>query len=769
MNRLFDKLADFIVDRRGLVLLFLGLITVVASIGHYNPRLVLNLFEPTQVEETSDTRNDFGEPPPNVDPISLSAADVVIVCQSETFFTPEGATAMRDVVDELEALDQVKRVLWMDRVPILNIFGLPEPLFPRSKASQQRFDAAKEKALAHPLVKGQLLSEDTKTMLMMVSLDRNHVLSDYEATGLLKETANAAKGDFDVSFQITGMIPTAIAAISQHEANQLKYQVIGYGMILLMSVLLFRGLRAVMIVALAPGLGVFWTIGMIRYFEYTRNPLIDVILPILVSLVGLTDGVHLMVQIRKLRAEGLGERPAARKGLRLVGLACFLTSLTTAIGFASLTLAKSTWVQQFGECCVVGVLLCFISVITVIPLASSTWLGRNLHQGQKNSLIDRNLGRISVLIDAVLKRPSLMSIVAIITTVVLIGTSLTLQPDHRRSNDFPPDAEATIALKHMDGAFGGLEFAQVDVSWTNDVPSDSPEILEVLIEVDDFLKTEDLIGHPLSIRNLVDAQPGSGPPAERMSMIELLPPPLKRAFYTPEYRSATISFRARDIGIAAYDPVFKRVEAKLAEIIKDHPNFRLELSGDAVARWRELYQIVVDLALSLGTASVIIFFVLALVYRSIRLALISIIPNMFPLAVTGTYLSLAGFNLEIVMVCNFTVCLGVAVDDTIHFLTRYNEEREVTPDKNTAIRNAFTGVGTALIMTTTVLVAGFSTVIMSESRDHRIFATMGAITIASALFGDLVFLPALLSRFIKQDDPNSTETESHVTEVSAQD
>ena len=171
------------------------------------------------------------------------------------------------------------------------------------------------------------------------------------------------------------------------------------------------------------------------------------------------------------------------------------------------------------------------------------------------------------------------------------------------------------------------------------------------------------------------------------------------------------------------------------------------MDGGAVWRWRNLYQIVVDLAKSLGTASIIIFLVLAVVYRSIRLGLISIIPNMFPLVFTGAYLELTGYHLEIVMVLNFTVCLGIAVDDTIHFLTRYLEERELTDSQDEAIRKAFTGVGTALIMTTTVLVAGFSTVIFSESRDHKIFATMGALTIGAALFGDLLFLPALLGRF----------------------
>ena len=160
-----------------------------------------------------------------------------------------------------------------------------------------------------------------------------------------------------------------------------------------------------------------------------------------------------------------------------------------------------------------------------------------------------------------------------------------------------------------------------------------------------------------------------------------------------------------------------------------------------------MYQIVVDLVTSLGTASLIIFVVLSIAYHSLRIGLISIIPNLFPLAVAGTFLVVSGQNLEIVMVCAFTCCLGIAVDDTIHFLTRYLEERKNEPDEELAIRKAFAGVGTALIMTTIVLVCGFMTVQTSETREHRIFAAMGAITVAAALFGDLIFLPAILSRF----------------------
>ena len=171
------------------------------------------------------------------------------------------------------------------------------------------------------------------------------------------------------------------------------------------------------------------------------------------------------------------------------------------------------------------------------------------------------------------------------------------------------------------------------------------------------------------------------------------------------------------------------------------------MTGSAVWRWKNLYQIVVDLATSLGSASIIILVVLAIAYRSIKLGLISVVPNIFPLAVTGAALALTGQTLEIVSVCAFTVCLGIAVDDTIHFLTRFLEEGKHDRDLHSVIRKAFIGTGTALIMTTIVLDVGFATVLFSDMRDQRIFGAMAGITITAALLGDLIFLPALLSMF----------------------
>jgi predicted RND superfamily exporter protein len=343
-----------------------------------------------------------------------------------------------------------------------------------------------------------------------------------------------------------------------------------------------------------------------------------------------------------------------------------------------------------------------------------------------------------------------VSWIAIISTIAFIAISFGLRPDERQSSIIPRGSEAAIGLAKLDKAMGGLESSAVDVTWSKNVAADSTNVFSVVTKVDQILAEESLVGHPISICKLIDSLPGDGKTEDRMSMLELLPPSFKRSFYTPERRIATVSFRVRDLGIASYHPVFSRIQSKLEALRIEHPEFDFDLSGEAVWRWENLFQIVIDLATSLGTAVLIIFVVLALVYRSLTIGLISLVPNLFPLAVSGVYLVVTGQALEVVTVCAFTVCLGIAVDDTIHFLTRYREELAETGDKTTAIRNAFTGVGTALIMTTIVLVSGFGTVLFSDSRDHFIFASMGMITLSAALFADLVFLPALLDHFSRE-------------------
>jgi len=576
MTNRFGNATRWIVNQPLVTIVLLVAITSVSCVGHFSPDTVLNLFKTEEVSDEDLDSPDY-ESRPDVQSFKFFSHGI-LTAESDELFTPEGVAAMQAVVSALEDEPWISNVTWMEDIPGLNLFGLPEPVFPKQTASPELYEKAKRKALENPFVNGQLLSEDATMMLLMFNYDYFMLESDQQCVEGPRKLAESVASEFDVDidFGVTGPVPIYMSMMEQHDANNFFYQMVGYSVIFLMSLILFRGLVAVLVLGAAPALGVFWTLGFVNFLGYGDNPFIDVVLPILVSLVGLTDGVHLLVQIRKLQSDGLAPLQAAREGLSQVGLACGLTSLTTAIGFGSLALARHEFVQEFGCSCVIGVICCFIAVITVIPLASSTWIGQFIQSKNKTSLVDRNLDRISGVIDFVLPRKAIVSAIAIAATIILILVSATLRPDERLSSAMPASSEPARTLAKLDEKMRGLEQGYVRIHWKKNVAADSPEVMEVVKKVDSLLAKETLLGHVVSIRHLIDALPGEGPPETRMSLLDLLLPPFKRVFYEPELRFTSVNFRVQDLGISYYNPVFTRVISGIEKIALEHPDFRIQ-------------------------------------------------------------------------------------------------------------------------------------------------------------------------------------------------
>ena len=727
---------------------------------------------PVAQTQKREERPDAGEPTPATKPAARHAArdskvkrrrrfdqdttTCFFVVEVDDLFAPAAAQAVRDVVAAVEELEHVEQVFWVDRVPSPNLLGISASPLPPDNASLQRFQLAKKRAMEHPLLRGQLLSADGKTLLMPVWFDMDLITSEEDCVqGLLETARSAAAGYPNVPLRIrlTGRAPLYLGARRAIDQSHLKFQIIGYSLVLLLAILLFRGVSAVFIVAGGPALAIFWSIGWLRLFEQLDNPLTGVVLPVLISMVGFTDGVHLIVHIRAARTAGASPMEAAKSAIGKVGLACALTSLTTAIGFSSLMLAESELVQGFGRACAVGVILTFFAVIGFIPLISTTWLGRNVQRGHERDFVGSNLRRLSPLIEWVAAHRRGLALFGFVATLMLGWFSLRLHPDDRLSDSQPLGSEAYQALAHCDEAFGGIEVIEIRVRWSRQHAADSPEVLAAIADAEAVLSAEPLVQNTLSFRSLLDLFPGADNAIVRTAYLALLPETLRQRYLHPEARKAAVTTRIRDLGIATYQPVFSRIDKQLEQLNQEHPGFYFYLDGDPVRRSRKLYGIVVDLTKSLGTASVVILLVVALAYRSWTIGLITMVPNMFPLAVTATFLIVTNQPLEIASVCSFTVCLGIAVDDSIHFLTRYQEERRQGNQPVAAVRRTFIGVGTALITTTLVLIAGFGTVLTSDLPGHRTFASMACWTISAALVADLVFLPAILLCFDRAHVP----------------
>lgn len=676
-----------------------------------------------------------------------------IVIESDSLFAPRTVAAWRSIIDGLDAIKEVERIRSIDSVIVFGEGGA-RPIIPANGAPEADFAAAALEAAQHPMVAGQLLSKDGRTMLMLVHLSSITTSVDGAAPVIeaIYEVLDAENGDFAAS--VTGLPALRVEIIQTIQREQVIFFAIGAALSTLVCGLLFRRLAAVAIVSIAPIVGAVWALGVLGLAGEKLN-VINSVLPTLVLVIGFTDCVHLMVDVRHSRAMGLPEREASRSAVRHLGLACALTSVTTAIGFGSLAVAKIDIIQRFGVACAVGTLCTFAAVITILPLLASTKFGRRVGptQEEQDARPPRSFSRVT---EAVVGRPRLFALLGVALTTAAIIIAARLRPDVTFFESLPDESRSGAALAHVDDSFGGILFVHAQIEWPESMEAYSPELLAVINEVHAAYDSEAEIAAPISIRNLLLAMPG-GEDADadsltaQAALLRRAPPSVQSLisrFVNVEKRRTLVSGHLRDSGAAAHKVSFASMRTKLADIHNAHPDFKLRLVGTTVVAARNLTTMIGDLARSLAIAALVIFGVMAVVFRSLRLGLISVIPNVFPLVVAGAVLVAIGKPLQLTSVIVFTVCLGIAVDDTIHFISRFKRELAVDGDTKEAIRRSFRVVGQALLLTTAVLLAGFAPLMLSEIPALRNFSMLTCIALGSALLGDLVILPALLLLFV---------------------
>lgn len=674
---------------------------------------------------------------------------VVLVAESPDFADADRLRAILRMVDRLPDEPTVDSLFWAGSVPRVTLLGGTMPRL-SADARDDQLVAEFRELTEIPLVHEQLVSADRSLLLLPVALEQ----WDDETLDAIRVAAQRQVADSDIRIRLTGRIALWEAYQSTLHESHLTILSTACGLVVVLALVIFRRPSAILIAVSGPVVGVAWTLGWLRFLALTGNELSEIILPVLVLMIGFTDGVHLVVQLRQERARGADRRTAVITAISHVGIACLLTSVTTAIGFASLLLAESEMVRGFGRVCAIGVLISFVAVVLTIPLLSTSWFGRRLEVGFENDLVVQRLDRCAGLFDFVVRHAKTVALLGVVLTGLLSAKALQLVPDDQLAHRIPNRSEAYEALRDVDQSLGGIRVMRILLKW--DEATSNETLLTVLRRIEDEVATEPLFSRPLSIRNVLAVLPGQESPG-KLALAGLIPDEYRGQFWFREERTAQIVVRLQDLGMATYRPILDRLETKLSAIETEHPGIELSLTGEAIVESRVVQRVVTELFESLLLAAVIIFGVITVAFRSVRFGVLSVVPNLLPLAATGAIRAAYDPSLDIASACSFAICLGIAVDDTIHFLTRFKHEREAGLDVSSAIHQTFVTVGGALIMTTVVLVAGFGSVMLSELPTHFLFAAMACSTIATALLGDLLILPALLACFPGQSSPTGDD------------
>jgi len=185
------------------------------------------------------------------------------------------------------------------------------------------------------------------------------------------------------------------------------------------------------------------------------------------------------------------------------------------------------------------------------------------------------------------------------------------------------------------------------------------------------------------------------------------------------------------------------------------------LTGDAYVSSVAIDRLIRDLFFSLLAAAAVIFVVIGVLFRSPRIGLISTLPNITPLAIVLGYMGWRGYEMNATNSLVFSISLGIAVDDTIHFLARFKEETKLSNNRSLAIQRTLEGAGKAIVLTTFLIVSGLSVMMFSSFVPTRRMAELVSISLVAALVGGLLLLPACLALFWKQRSSGNEQSVVH--------
>jgi uncharacterized protein len=739
-----DRLAALFVRHR--LWIALGIVAFTALAGFGITRLQID-DRPSSIFTSKDEAFDrFRE---TITDFGSDDNDCLVVLEADDFFTPEAARILREIDTRLEAVDGVEGAFGL--ADVLSYEGglLPGRLLPAPDASPAEFEEARARARAHPLVHNQLLSPDGQTLLHIARLRGTDLpLAKLEPCVLeLQSIIGECTAGTGLSARLTGVPPLRVVIFRTIEREQAMFSISGAVLGLLVGIVMFRRLAPVLITVSAAMAAGLWAIGGLGLVGERVN-LLTASMPMLIMVIAFTDAVHLMVDILSSRQRGVSAVESSRLAVRHLGIACALTSITTAIGFGSLAVSRIGVIQSFGIAFACAVGLTFIAVVLIVPLLSSCALrvrpGKNIMPQRK--WLKHHAER---LIRAVVRHAKGIAVIGVVLTALLLYVSLHLIPDNRLTESTPRGNEAADALGHLETAFGGALMLNVVCEWPEGQTIASPEVAEVLLGVKQVLVDHDFAHGPLSPYDFLSLFPGAGPEAERAHLLELIPEELLSRTLRADKHRALVTARVPDRGTLIAEPAYAEMEAELDKIRELHEGFAINLTGTAYIARRNINLIIGDFGLGLLLAAGVIFAVLTIAFRSLRLGALAVFPNAFPLVVAASTLVFLGLNLQVGSAIAFTVCLGIAVDDTIHFIARFRRELEERRDIEEAVVHTFLSVGGALLVTTAVLFAGFGVIFGSTIAVSQLFAAIVCVALVAALFGDLVFLPALLVVFTK--------------------
>jgi predicted RND superfamily exporter protein len=680
-----------------------------------------------------------------------------------------------DVSDHLRSLPGVIRTdaVGTLEVPRASLRGLDlEPLINQVKVNQAAVDRVRSVLADSKLVRGGLLSADDRVAVVAVFLDP--AARDIVALRAIVDDVKSAVDNHPVpaGFRtvMSGLPQLRIEVVDDLMRDMATMMPIGGVAYLIVLALMFRSISGAMLPLCAVGIGLSWTMATFAITGDTLN-LVSNILPVLLMIIGVSSCVQIVTCYAEQSASGLDRRSAARESIARMAAPCLLAAITTSVGFASLFTARSEVLSRFGGQAAIGIGFQFVSTLLTLGALFRFFPAPTYGMNEtKPGLVTR----VVTLLGYAVARHSwvTMGCAGLVLVLAIWSGSRVVINTYAIRETFHEDHPSMQALMLIENELSGL--MPLEISLKSDKPGAflDPEIFHKVVKVEQEAKRLPGILSAQSyadlFREILQKWPGRRITESDLELVPLGEVGAIRLERTAEFvkrfpesfhyhsfvsrdgTRARIRLRLQEIGSRQTLKLIHELEQKLSQTFPADGPIQVRLTGEGYVNARALTVLIRDLFYSLLTASVVIFGLIALEFRSLRVGLIAALPNLTPLSITLGYMGLMGYDMNVANVIAFTICLGLADDNTIYFLYRFRQEVETTGDTVQAVRLAFLGTGRAIVLTSLLLLVGMSVLLFSDFVPTRRFAELTSVTIAGNLLGVLLLLPACLVLFWKK-------------------
>jgi len=716
---------------------------------------------------------------------------IILAVKDSTFFTPTKFNNWNTLSKKLDSFKEVDFTFSLGDIKklkkdVAHKRFVVEPLYDTIPQTKEAVDKITKNLFQDlPFFDNFIYNKKTKTIRTLVYLKKEIVNTKARQDYILNQL-NPIISEFEknnnLDVHVSGMPYVRTMNAQSIKAEIGTFVGLAFGVTALIFFLFFRSFRTTFIAMFTVSVGVLWAFGIIGAFQYEVTVL-TALIPPLIIVIGVPNAIFLINKYQnEIKLHG-NQAKSLQRVISKIGNATLMTNITTASGFATFIFTKSQILKEFGIIASVNIMSIFLLSLLLIPIIYSFMPIPN--DKHLKHLEKKWIENVVKSLENVVRfhRFAVYATTVVIIIVSMIGIYM-IHVSGSLIDDMPKDKPFYKDIVFFENEFGGIMPLEIMIDTKKKKGVTSLSTLKRMEKLDETIDEIPQLSKSISILNLVKYSKQAFyngnpkyyklPTSQEKNFIlsytknSNTNSDLLKNFVDSTGRYARMTTFMKDIGTNKMSRIEERLEQRVHKVFPKN-KYDVTFTGKALLFLKGTKYLTKNLIISLSLAIFLIAIFMASIFRSFRMILISIIPNMLPLLITAGIMGYIGVPIKPSTILVFSIAFGISVDDTIHFLVKYRQELQVNNWKiKKSVYKALRETGVSMFYTSIVLFFGFLVFTASSFGGTIALGGLVSITLLFAMVSNLVLLPSLLLS-LEQNIANKAVLKEPTIDLSTED